>query len=43
MRTGRGHHLTYTDVVLTEPTKAVSIAIGGTFTPGCLLPRVRGL
>jgi hypothetical protein len=34
--------VTYTNVTLTDRTNDVSIAIGGTFASGCLLPNVRG-
>jgi hypothetical protein len=34
--------VTYTNVTLTDTTNDVSIAIGGTFASGCLLPNVRG-
>jgi hypothetical protein len=34
--------VSYTNVTLTDTTNNVSIAIGGTFESGCLLPNVRG-
>ena len=34
--------VSYTNVVLTDTTNGVSIALGGTFDSGCLLPNVRG-
>ncbi len=34
--------VSYTNVMLTDNTNNVSIAIGGTFSSGCLLPNVRG-
>jgi hypothetical protein len=34
--------VSYTNVLLTDTTNNVSIAVGGTFSSGCLLPNVRG-
>jgi hypothetical protein len=34
--------VSYTNVVLTDTTNNVSIAVDGTFDSGCLLPNVRG-